>query len=141
MKATPIQAHKIASLSSARSSDRQFGLIRFGREVPLPDGQKDVWVAVPNKLLPYLATSAIKALPQPGLGGTADVPHVLPSLGAEVGVGGNGEIVLTVAIEQGATLSYRLDAKQAGDLLVDLAEAIADAKPGGKSTKKSNGKA
>jgi hypothetical protein len=135
MKATPVQAHKIASLSSARSSDQQFGLIRFGREVPLPDGETDVWVAVPTKLLPYLATSAIKALPQPGLGGTADVPHVLPSLGAEVGVGPNGEIVLTVAVEQGATLSYQLDAKQAGELLADLAEAVAETKPSGTKRK------
>jgi hypothetical protein len=128
MKATPVQAHKIASVSSARSSDQQFGLIRFGREAPMPDGQTDVWVAVPTKLLPYLATSAIKALPQPGLGGTADVPYVLPSAGAEVGVGPNGEIVLTVAVDQGATLSYQFDAKQAGALLADLAEAVAETK-------------
>ena len=135
MKATPVQAHKIASLSSARSSDQAFGLIRFGREVPLPDGETDVWVAVPTKLLPYLATSAIKALPQPGPGGTADVPYALPSLGAEVGVGPNGEIVLTVAVEQGATLSYQLDAKQAGALLADLAEAVAETKSSGKKRK------
>ena len=130
MKAIPVQAHLIESLSSARSSDGQHGLIRFGRKEPMPDGQKDVWVAVPNKLLPYLATSAIKALPQPGLGGTADVPHVMSAQGAEFGVGPGGEIVLTVAVEHGATLSFQLDMDQALSLLADLQDAVKDS--GGK---------
>jgi hypothetical protein len=124
MKAFPVQAHLIAELSAARSSDGEHGLIRFGRKEPLPDGQKDVWVAVPRKLLPYLATSAIKALPQPGLGGTTDVPHALTTEGAEFGVGPGGEIVLTVGLEKGATISFQLDQKLAQSLLADLQDAV-----------------
>ena len=138
MKAMPVQAHMIASLSGARSSDGQYGLIRFGRDKPMPDGQKDVWVAVPNKLLPYLATSAIKALPQPGLGGTTDVPNVLSAEGAEFGVGPGGEIVLTVGLEKGATISFQLDKAQARSLLADLQDAVDEV--GGKKSRASKGR-
>jgi len=126
MKAFPVQAHLIASLSVARASDGEHGLICFGRAEPLPDGQKDVWVAVPRKLLPYLASSAIRALPQPGLGGTTDVPHVLDAEGAEFGVGPGGEIVLTIGLERGATISFQLDKSLAKSLLVDLQDAVDD---------------
>jgi len=138
MKAMPVQAHLIASLSAARSSDGEYGLICFGREKPMPDGQKEVWVAVPRKLLPYLATSAIKALPQPGLGGTTNVPHVLSAEGAEFGVGPNREIILTVGLEKGATISFQLDKAQAKSLLDDLQDAVKDA--GGKKPKASKGR-
>ena len=126
MKAIPVQAHLIASLSAARASDGEHGLIRFGRAEPAPDGQKDVWVALPNKLLPYLATTAIGALPQPGPGGTADVPHAVNAEGAEFGVGPGGEIVLTVGLEKGATISFQLGKSLAKSLLVDLQDAIED---------------
>jgi hypothetical protein len=137
MKAVPVQAHLISSLSAARASDGEHGLIRFGREEPMDDGQKDVWVAVPKKLLPYLATSAIAALPQPGEGGTTDVPHVLKAHGAEFGVGRDGEIVLTVGIDKGATLSLQIDREQAKSLLADLLDATrtAGAKISAKASK------
>ena len=123
MKAVPVQAHLIKSLSAARATDGEHGLIRFGRDKPTPDGQTDVWVAVPNKLLPYLASSAIKALPQPDGGGTANVPFVLFAEGAEFGVGPEGEIVLTVGIEKGATFSFQISQDQARSLLADLLDA------------------
>ena len=123
MKAIPVQAHLISAISGDRSSDGEHGLIRFGRVEPTPDGQKDVWVALPNKLLPYLATTAIKTLPQPGLGGTTDVPFVLKAEGAEFGVGPEGQIVLTVGIEQSATLSFEISQDQARSLLADLLDA------------------
>ena len=126
MKAFPVQAHLIQSLSAARASDGEHGLIRFGRAEPMPDGQTDVWVAVPKKLLPYLATSAIGALPQPGTGGTTDVPHAIHAEGAEFGVGLGGEIVLTVGLEKGATISFQLDKALAKSLLDDLQDAVKD---------------
>jgi len=69
MSAVPVKAHQIASIGGARSSDGRFGLIRFVREKPMDDGSKDVWVALPNAMLPYLATVAVMQLPQPQ-GGT-----------------------------------------------------------------------
>lgn len=144
MKAVPVQAHQIASIGSARSSDGQFGLIRFTREKPLENGQSDVWMAVPTKLLPYLAVTAVKALPQPGTGGTANVPFALATQGAEFGVGANGEIVLTVGLEKGATLSFQLDQGLGKALLADLEDAIHSVNgtaPKSKSTKsRKNGK-
>ena len=127
MKAVPVQAHQIASISGARSSDGQFGLVRFVRKVPMPDGQTDVWMAVPAKLLPYLATVAVKALPQPQ-GNT--VPNVLTARRVRLGGGPDGEIVLSVTLEKGATLSYRLDSAQAEGLLAGLQKAVGNAKNG-----------
>lgn len=139
MKAVPVKAHQIASLSGARSSDGQFGLIRFVRAVPLPDGQTDVWMAVPANLLPYLATVAIKALPQPQ--GTT-VPNVLAAKGVALGGGPNGEILLAVTLEKGATLTYRLDPAQAKGLLAGLQKAVGNAKNGArpKTRARKNGK-
>jgi hypothetical protein len=127
MKAVPVQAHQIASLSGARSSDGQFGLVRFVRKVPMPDGQTDVWMAVPTKLLPYLATVAIQALPQPQ--GTT-VPSVLNARRVALGSGPNGEILLTVTLAKGATLSYLLEPGQAEGLLAGLQKAVGGAKNG-----------
>lgn len=121
MKATPVQAHQISQIGGARSSDGRFGLIRFIREKPMDTGQTDVWVAVPTNLLPYLATVAVKALPQPQ-GGT--IPAVLNARGVALGGGPNGEIVLSVALEKGAALSYRLEPKQAEGLLAALQQAL-----------------
>lgn len=121
MKAVPVQAHQIASIGGARSSDGQFGLIRFVREKPMQDGTKDVWVALPNNLLPYLASVAVMQLPQPQ-GGT--IPHIMQAKGLAVGVGPNGEILLSLKIDQGASLSYQLDREQAEGLLTGLRNAL-----------------
>ena len=121
MSAAPVKAHQIASIGGARSSDGKFGLIRFVREKPMDDGSKDVWVALPNALLPYLATVAVMQLPQPQ-GGT--IPHIMQAKGLAVGVGPNGEILLSLKIEQGASLSYQLDREQAEGLLTGLRNAL-----------------
>ena len=136
MKAVPVKAHQIASITSARSADGRFGLIRFVREAPLQDGTTDLWMAVPTNLLPYLATVAVKALPQPE-GGT--VPHVLAAQGVALGVGSGGELVLTVTLEKGATLSYQLDPAQAAALHARLSDVLA--KPGTNGTAKAKAKA
>ena len=127
MTAVPVQAHQIASISGARSSDGRFGLVRFVRAVPMPDGQTDVWMAVPANLLPYLATVAVKALPQPQ-GNT--IPHVLTARRTALGSGPNGEILLAVTLEKGATLTYRLDPGQAEGLLAGLQKAVGATKSG-----------
>ena len=127
MTAVPVQAHQIESISGARSTDAQFGLIRFVRKVPLPDGQTDVWMAVPANLLPYLATVAVKALPQPQ-GNT--VPHLLTARRTALGSGPNGEILLAMTLEKGATLTYRLDLGHAETLLAGLQKAVGDTKNG-----------
>jgi len=121
MGAVPIKAHQIASIGGARSSDGQFGLIRFVREKPMDDGSKDVWVALPNALLPYLASVAVMQLPQPQ-GGT--IPHIMQAKGLAVGVGPNGEILLSMKIDQGASLSYQLDRSQAEGLVTGLRNAL-----------------
>ncbi len=123
MKAVPVQAHQIASIGGARSTDGKFGLIRFVREKPMQDGTKDVWVALPNAMLPYLATVAVTQLPQPQ-GGT--IPHIMPAKGLAMAVGSKGEILLSLKIEQGASLSYQLDRGQAESLLAELRNALGD---------------
>ena len=121
MNAVPVKAHQIASIGGARSTDGRFGLIRFVREKPMDDGSKDVWVALPNAMLPYLATVAVMQLPQPQ-GGT--IPHIMQAKGLAVGVGPNGEILLSMKIEQGASLSYQLGREQAEGLLTGLRNAL-----------------
>ena len=142
MKAVPVKAHQIASISGARSSDGRFGLLRFVREQAMPDGQTDLWMAVPTNLLPYLATLAVQALPQPQ-GST--VPNIFKAKAAKLGVGQSGELVLSVTLEKGATLSYRLERGQAEGLLTALQDALgakngATPKPKARTARK-NGKA
>ena len=121
MTAAPVKAHQIASIGGARSSDGQFGLIRFVREKPMDDGSKDVWVALPNALLPYLASVAVMQLPQPHGG---RVPHIMRAKGLALAVGPNGEILLSLKIERGASLSFQLDRDQAEGLLTGLRNTL-----------------
>ena len=127
MSAIPVQAHQIESISGARSTDGNYGLVRFVRKVPMPDGQTDVWMAVPANLLPYLATVAVKALPQPH-GNT--VPNLLTARRVQLGGGPKGEIVLAMTLEKGATLTYRLARDQAEGLLAGLKKALGETKNG-----------
>ena len=137
MNAVPVQAHQIASIGGARSTDGQFGLIRFVREKPMQDGTKDVWVALPNPLLPYLASVAVAQLPQPQ-GGT--IPHIMRAKGLAVGAGQAGEILLSLTIEQGASLSYQLDREQAEGLLKGLRDALGKEAPPPKAKPKPRAK-
>lgn len=120
----PIKAHLIASVGGTPGSDGKVGLVKFVREKPMTNGETDLWMAVPHQLLPYLATVAIKILPQPPEGMTRDVPHVLDAEEIVFGLGPKGELVLSLTIEKGATLSYRLDVGQAETLLSALRDAL-----------------
>ena len=117
-----IKAHKIASIGGTRGSDGEVGLVRFRREKPMTNGETDLWMAVPNQLLPYLAVQAIHLLPQPP-NSLIDHPHVLDAKEVAFGVGPTGELIVSMTIEQQATLSFQLDAGQA----MLLAQAIRDA--------------
>jgi len=144
MTATPIKAHQIASIGGARSADERFGLIRFVREKPMDDGTSDVWVALPKKLLPYLASVAIKQLPQPsGTGASRNVPHALKAKQVAVGVAPSGAVILSLMIEQNAALSYQLDPTQAREILNILQAALGDgpAPPKAKAKPKTKPKA
>jgi len=132
MPAVPVKAHQIASVGGARASDGQHGLIRFIREKPMDDGTTDVWVALPNALLPYLAATAVKSMPQPH--GTT-VPNIITAQGLALGVGPAGEIILSVTIDQNATLSFRLETEKASGLLQALQGALKDVKNGGAKPK------
>ena len=139
MKAIPVKAHKIASIGGARSSDGEYGLIRLVRDTPMPDGNSDVWVAVPKKLLPYLASVAVKQLPQPtGTGASRNIPHALDAKQVAVGVAPSGQVILSLLIDQGAALSYRLSAGQARQVL-DILQAALGEKDG--AAPKANSKA
>jgi hypothetical protein len=127
MTAIPVKAHQIASLGGARSADGNFGLIHFVREKPMTDGTKDLWVAVPKKLLPYLASVAVKQLPQPpATGASRNVPHALKAKQIAVGVSSKGSVILSVMIDQNAAMSYELNAAQAREVLNILQAALGD---------------
>jgi len=128
MPAVPVKAHQIKSVGGAHSSDGKYGLIRFVREKPMDDGTTDVWVALPNALLPYLASTAVKSMPQPK--GTT-VPNIITAQGLALGVGPGGEVVLSITIDQNATLSFRLETDKASGLLQALQGALKDVKNGG----------
>jgi hypothetical protein len=121
MAGAPVKAHQINALSSARSSDGEFGLIRFVREKPLDDGTKDLWVAVPNNLLPYLATAAVQVMPRPA--GDA-FPNLLRVKSLGLGASPDGEVAVSLTIAKNATLSYQLDPAQAQKLLTALEKAL-----------------
>ena len=142
MKAIPVAAHKIASIGGARSSDGEYGLIQFVRDTPMPDGTSDVWVAVPKKLLPYLASVAVKQLPQPAAtGASRNVPHALKAQQIAVGVAPSGAVILSLMIDKGAALSYQLDPAQAREVLNILQAALGAAPPKAKAKAKANSKA
>ena len=134
MSAVPVKAHQIKSVGGAHSSDGKYGLIRFIREKAMDDGTTDVWVALPNALLPYLAATAVKSMPQPK--GTT-VPNIITAQGVALGVGPAGEIILSLTIDQKATLSFRLDTEKASGLQKALAGALKDVKNGGVKPKAS----
>ena len=128
MAAVPVKAHQIKSVGGAHSSDGKYGLIHFVREKPMDDGTTDLWVALPNALLPYLASTAVKSMPQPK--GTS-VPNIISAQGAALGVGPAGEVILSLTIDQNATLSFKLDTAMAAGLQQALAGALKDVKNGG----------
>ena len=117
MAHVPVKATKIAAIKATRSSDGKFGLIRFSRDDPPDDAHKDIWLAVPADLLPFLATVAVNVLPQPE---GATVPNLLAVKGMGLGGNAEGEVVLSLTIARNATLSYRLDPDQADQLLAAL---------------------
>ncbi|NML88743.1 hypothetical protein HHL26_06635 [Sphingobium sp. TB-6] len=120
-----IKAHRVEGLNFTRADDGQHALIRFRAKPNFPDGGDTIWLAFTNTMLPYLASLAVQALPQPVGGMTQDVPAAFSPDEVQFGVGPQGELVLTVTLEKGAALSYRLDSGQAHGLLAGLQAALA----------------
>jgi hypothetical protein len=118
-----IKALRIKAVGGQRSNDGQFGLIKFVREKPEPNGQDHFWVAIPNRLLAHLAGVAIRQLPLPGKGTTKPIPFAFPATGVEVGTGFEGGYFVTMEIERGA-ISYRLDREKAAALMIGLQSSL-----------------
>jgi len=119
-----IRALKIKAVGGQRSDDGQFGLIKFVRENPAPNGQDSLWLAIPNRLLAYLATMAIRQLPQASGGMKKPVPFAFPTSTIEFGTSTRGEYVVTIILEQGAGISYHLNRRQAEGLMLGLQNAL-----------------
>lgn len=123
-----IKAHMIAAIGGTAGSDGKVGLVKFVREKPMTNGESDIWMAVPHHLLPYLATVAVKLTPQPAdHGATKDLPFVLDAKYVEFGQGPQNQLVLTVELEKGASLSFELDAGQAHGLASGIQTALGKA--------------
>lgn len=117
-----VNAHLTKSiLQCGPSDDGQYGLMGFRRVRPDNRGDDTIWIGVPTALLPHLAVSAIKAIPQPTGGMTEDHPAVFALDAIQFGKGPNGELVLTLTFELGAKLSVRIDELQAHGLADGLA--------------------
>ncbi len=122
-----IKAYKVKGVGGMRADDQQLGLMRFVREGPATVEVPDLWMAIPDQLLPFVAIQAMKLVPQPeDPGKSIDSPAVLEAEKVVFDEGPAGELVLTLTIQENATLSYRLGKSQAQVLLVGLQSALGE---------------
>ena len=123
--AEQIKALRVKAVGGQRAAgERPYGLMKFARENPAPNGVDSLWLAIPDHLLPYVAVQAIKLLPQPAEGMKKDIPFAIPTEAVEFGVGERGELAVSMIIAQGATISFRLDAGEAQTLMIGIQNAL-----------------
>jgi hypothetical protein len=118
-----IKAHLVKQIGCKKGSDGKVGLIRFVRQNPAKDGSTEIWMALPNDLLPGLAIAAVRAMPQPKGGmGPQSIPFALQA--DEVLFGGNadGENVITFKVGEDAAISFKLDDGQVQALAASMAQ-------------------
>lgn len=120
-----IRGLRIKGLRGAKAPDGRFAFIGFDRQDPAPGGQKTVWMALPRPMLPYLATLAVKQMPQPTGDRPQDAPFALPAFEVAFGTSPEGKHVLNITLEQGATISYELDDGQVAGLAKVMAQSAA----------------
>lgn len=122
---TGVRAHLIKGVRHARvSDDGKYGLIGCERLKPDSNGSDEVWLGVPVPQLPMLAVAAVKAIPQPDRT-KGHYPTVFDAEAVEFGVGGLGELLLTVELQKGADLSFKLTEHQARTLADGIYAALA----------------
>ena len=118
-----IHAVLVDGVRSQPTSDGQTGILYFQRQRPDRDGSKELNVAVPAPLLPFVAASALEALPQPE-GANGPQPFVMPAKAVQLGLGPEGVIVLTIEMDMGARLSFAIDLDQAENLQHTISVAL-----------------
>ncbi len=119
-----VHAVLAVGVRSQPTSDGQIGLLHFQRSRPGRDGSRELNVAVPAGLLPYVAAAALEAAPQPAPGKDGPQPMVMPARSAQLGLGPEGAIVLTIELDMGARISFALDLDQAEGLHQTMSIAL-----------------
>ena len=120
-----IRGLRIKGLRAVKATDGKHALIGFDRHKPAPNGQTTVWMAVPTRMLPYLATMAIKQMPQPSGEAIKDAALAFPAFEVAFGTNADGRHILNITLEQGATISYELDDGQLSGLSQVMAQSAA----------------
>jgi hypothetical protein len=119
-----VHAVLAVGVRSQPTSDGQMGLLRFQRSRPDRDGSRELNVAVPAALLPYVAAAALEAVPQSAPGTDGPQPMTAPARSAQLGLGPEGAIVLTVEMDMGARVSFAIDLDQAERLHQTMSIAL-----------------
>jgi hypothetical protein len=119
-----IRAVPVDGVRSQLTSDGQTCLLHFQRLSPDSSGSRELNLAAPVPLLPYIAAAALEAIPRPPPGAGATHPFVMEARGLQLGLAADGPIVLTVELEMGARISFSIDLKQAESLQQTLSIAL-----------------
>lgn len=118
-------AHRIRALTAKRSRDPDYGLVGFERSRPMEDGEDTLWMAVPYKLMPYLAEKALQLLPHPSPEFNSN-PAAFRAQNVRFGMDQSERCILTVGMDSSAAISYQLKRCQAEVLLTELRRALGD---------------
>jgi hypothetical protein len=96
--------------------DGHVGILHFQRRRPDAEGSRELNVAVPAPLLPYVAAAALEIITQPESAGRGAHPAVIAARSVQVGLAPDGAMVLTLEMEMGARLGFSVDGAQAANL-------------------------
>ena len=122
----------VNSVGGAASEDGEHGLFKFGRVKPSATGETEFWIGVPKDMLPFMAALSLKMLPQPEKGLNVTLPAVLQAQKVSVGKGPQGQIAVSMTIEQGAVISFEIDELQAQSIATALENILGNKFPPGK---------
>jgi hypothetical protein len=111
-----VQAVAVEGVRSQITADGKVGLLYFQRMKPDAQGSRELNIAAPTPLLPYIAVSAMEAIAQTAESGPGAPSFVMQARSTNVVLSPEGLLVLTIELDMGARINFAIDARQAETL-------------------------
>jgi hypothetical protein len=119
-----VHAVAVEGVRSQLTADGKMGLLYFQRMKPDAKGARDLNVAVPVALLPYVAVSAMEAIAQSGDAGPGAPAFIMQAKTSNVVLSREGLMVLTLELEMGAKINFSNDPHPAETLQRAMSVAV-----------------
>lgn len=119
-----VHALLVDGVRSQPTSDGHAGILHFQRARPDSHGSREMNIAVPLPLLPYVAAAALEVLPKSDQAASGSAPYALAVRSVQAGLAADGAMVLTVELDMGARLSFSIGEGQAASLQQTVSIAV-----------------